>query len=94
MRRWIMALFEGYERRQEKIEAVLAQWGFATLEEAQALCSAKGLDVPAICKLARVGAESRASLHTFLSLPSLNSCRAASVKCDYFLVALLVALFC
>lgn len=45
-----MALFEGYERRQEKIEAVLAQWGFATLEEAQALCSAKGLAVPAIVR--------------------------------------------
>jgi hypothetical protein len=45
-----MALFEGYERRIEKINTVLAQWGIASLEEAKALCSAKGIDVPAIVK--------------------------------------------
>ena len=45
-----MALFEGYERRIEKINTVLAQWGIASLEEAKALCEAKGVDVPAIVK--------------------------------------------
>jgi len=45
-----MALFEGYERRIEKINTVLAQWGFASLEEAQDLCKAKGIDIFAIVK--------------------------------------------
>ncbi len=45
-----MALFEGYERRIEKINTVLAQWGIASLEEARALCEAKGVDVHSIVK--------------------------------------------
>jgi hypothetical protein len=45
-----MALFEGYERRIEKINTVLAQWGIASLDEARDLCTAKGIDVPAIVK--------------------------------------------
>ena len=45
-----MALFEGYERRIEKITATLAQHGLASLEEARANCEARGVDVPAIVR--------------------------------------------
>jgi len=45
-----MAKFEGYERRIEKIEKSLAEYGFASLEDAQALCLSKGIDVEAIVK--------------------------------------------
>ena len=45
-----MALFEGYERRIEKIGATLAQYGIASLQEARANCEARGVDVPAIVR--------------------------------------------
>ena len=45
-----MAKFEGYERRIEKIEKSLAEYGFASLEDAQALCLSKGIDVESIVK--------------------------------------------
>ena len=45
-----MALFEGYERRIEKITAVLAQYGIASLEEARRQCDAKGVDVHGIVR--------------------------------------------
>jgi hypothetical protein len=37
-----MALFESYERRIDKINLVLAEYGIASLEEAKAICEAKG----------------------------------------------------
>jgi hypothetical protein len=45
-----MALFESYERRMPKIQAVLEQYGMKSLEEAKELCAAKGFDPYAICK--------------------------------------------
>jgi len=45
-----MALFEGYERRIEKIDGVLKQYGLASLEEARAQCEAKGVDVYGIVR--------------------------------------------
>ena len=45
-----MALFEGYERRIEKINGVLKQYGIASLEEARSMCEAKGVDVYTIVK--------------------------------------------
>jgi hypothetical protein len=45
-----MALFEGYERRIDKITAVLKQYGIASLEEARALCEARGVDLYGIVK--------------------------------------------
>lgn len=45
-----MALFEGYERRVDNIGIVLKQYGLASLEEAQALCQARGLDVHGIVR--------------------------------------------
>lgn len=40
-----MALFEGYERRIEKINTVLQQYGIESVEEAETICKEKGLDV-------------------------------------------------
>jgi hypothetical protein len=40
-----MADFEGYDRRIEKIQGVLASYGYGSLEAAKAACEAKGLDV-------------------------------------------------
>ena len=45
-----MAQFEGKERRMPKIEKCLAEYGFATLEDAQALCASKGINVDEIVK--------------------------------------------
>ena len=42
--------FEGKERRMEKIEACLAQYGIESLEAARELCLSKGIDVEAIVK--------------------------------------------
>ena len=39
-----MALFEGYERRIDKINSVLNQYGISSLEEAKEICRAKGID--------------------------------------------------
>ena len=45
-----MALFEGYERRIDKINNVLAEHGIKDLEEAQQICTDKGVDVYKIVK--------------------------------------------
>jgi hypothetical protein len=45
-----MALFEGYERRIDKITAVLGQYGITSLEVARTLCEEKGVDVYTIVK--------------------------------------------
>lgn len=37
-----MALFEGYERRIDKVNAVLKEYGIASLEEAKQICEEKG----------------------------------------------------
>ena len=45
-----MALFESYERRIDKINAVLAQYGIKSIEEAKAICDEKGLDPYKMCE--------------------------------------------
>ena len=45
-----MALFESYERRIEKINAVLAQYGIKSIEEAKAICDDKGIDPYKMCE--------------------------------------------
>ncbi len=45
-----MALFESYERRIEKINAVLAQYGIQSVEECREICKAKGFDPYEITK--------------------------------------------
>ena len=45
-----MALFESYERRIDKINAVLAQYGIASIEEAKAICDEKGIDPYKMCE--------------------------------------------
>ena len=45
-----MALFESYERRIEKINGVLAQYGIGSVEECREMCQAKGFDPYEIVK--------------------------------------------
>jgi hypothetical protein len=45
-----MALFEGYDRRIKQITSTLEQYDIASLEEADAICREKGLDVYQIVK--------------------------------------------
>ena len=45
-----MALFESYERRIDKINAVLAQYDIKSIEEAKAICDAKGIDPYKMCE--------------------------------------------
>ncbi len=44
------ATFEGQARRMPKIEACLAEYGFKSLEEADAFCKSKGIDCAQIVK--------------------------------------------
>lgn len=43
-------LFESYERRIERIDAKLAKYGIKGIEEAKALCDAKGIDPYTMCE--------------------------------------------
>ena len=45
-----MALFENYERRIDKINGVLAQYGISSVEECREICKAKGFDPYEIVK--------------------------------------------
>ena len=45
-----MALFESYERRIDKINGVLAQYGIGSVEECREICRAKGFDPYEIVK--------------------------------------------
>ena len=45
-----MALFESYERRIDKINGVLAQYGISSVEECSEICKAKGFDPYEIVK--------------------------------------------
>ena len=45
-----MALFEGYERRIDKVNKVLAEYGIKDLDEAKQICTDGGVDVYAIVK--------------------------------------------
>ena len=45
-----MALFESYERRIDKINGVLAQYGLTSVEECRTLCQSKGFDPYEIVK--------------------------------------------
>ncbi|MCI6283197.1 GGGtGRT protein, partial [Selenomonas sp.] len=39
-----MSLFEGYERRIDKINEVCKKYGIANIEEARKICNDKGID--------------------------------------------------
>ena len=39
-----MALFENFERRIDKINGVLSQYGLSSVEECREICQAKGFD--------------------------------------------------
>ena len=43
-----MVTFEGYERRIDKLNSIMSQYGIASLEEAKQLCDDKGIDVRSI----------------------------------------------
>ena len=45
-----MALFEGYERKIDKINGVLAQYGISSVEECRKICEEKGFDPYTITK--------------------------------------------
>ncbi len=45
-----MALFESYERRIDKINAALNGFGIKSLEEAEAICKERGIDVAELVK--------------------------------------------
>ena len=45
-----MSLFEGYERRIEKINGVLKEYGISSVEECKDICLAKGVDCDTIVR--------------------------------------------
>ncbi len=45
-----MALFEGFDRRINQITPLLERYGVNSIEHAQEICTAKGLDIPEIVK--------------------------------------------
>ena len=45
-----MALFESYERRIDQINAALNKYGIKDIDEAKAICNAKGIDPYKMCE--------------------------------------------
>lgn len=45
-----MSLFEGYERRIDKINGVLKEYGISSIEECKDICLAKGVDCDKIVR--------------------------------------------
>ncbi|MFI3267720.1 MAG: GGGtGRT protein [Rikenellaceae bacterium] len=45
-----MALFESYDRRINKINSVLSQYGIKDIEEAKSICDGLGIDPYTVCK--------------------------------------------
>ena len=45
-----MALFESYDRRIDHINAVLNEYGINGIDDAKAICDAKGIDPYTMCK--------------------------------------------
>jgi hypothetical protein len=45
-----MSLFEGYERRAEKLLGILKEYGIKSIEETDVICKQKGLDVAEIVR--------------------------------------------
>ena len=45
-----MSLFEGYERRIDKINGVLAEYGIKSVEECKEICLANGVDCDEIVR--------------------------------------------
>ena len=45
-----MALFESYDRRINQINAVLNHYNIKNIEEAKAICDARGIDPYKMCK--------------------------------------------
>ena len=45
-----MSLFEGYERRIDKINGVLKEYGISSVEECKDICLAKGVDCDTIVR--------------------------------------------
>ena len=45
-----MALFESYERRIDKINATLKEYGISSVEECRDICLAKGIDCDKIVR--------------------------------------------
>lgn len=45
-----MALFEGYERRIDKINGVLREYGLENIEQAKTVCEQHGINVDSIVK--------------------------------------------
>lgn len=45
-----MVTFEGYDRRKVKLDAALAEYGIAGMEEAKDICLSKGIDVDALVR--------------------------------------------
>ena len=45
-----MALFESYERRIDQINAALNKYGIKDIDEAKAICDAKGIDPYKMCE--------------------------------------------
>ena len=66
-----MALFEGYERKIDKINGVLAQYGLESVEACREMCVAKGFDPYEIVKGIQPSLLRMLHGHTALALPSL-----------------------
>ncbi len=45
-----MALFEGYERRIDKLNEILPEYGFSTIEQTREYCLSRGIDVAQIVR--------------------------------------------
>ena len=74
-----MALFEGYERRIDKINGVLKEYGISSVEECRDICLAKGVDCDKIVRAGQpICFENAVWAYTLgTALAIKNDCRSA-----------------
>ena len=65
-----MALFENYERRVDKINSVLAEYGISSIEECKDITLAKGIDCDKIVRVPSPSASITLFGHTPSAAPS------------------------
>ena len=65
-----MALFEGYERRIDKINGVLREYGLENIEQAKTVCEQHGINVDSIVKgIQPIAFLARQAHHHLFALP-------------------------
>ena len=80
-----MALFESYERRIDKINSVLNNYGISSIEEAEKITKDAGLDVYSMVRsIQPICFENACCIYSWCAIAiKKNARRAARCSCSY-----------